>query len=59
MLTVRENLWMFGQFYGMDNKTTFKRVDELLEIVGLKDRPNTAPPIFPRLRQKMNIVRAS
>src|SRR6185369_14211139 len=35
LLTVRENLWMFGQFYGLDNKTTWQRVDELLEIVGL------------------------
>jgi ABC-2 type transport system ATP-binding protein len=58
MLTVRENLWMFGQFYGMDNKTTWKRVDELLEIVGLKDRANTrTSDLSTGLRQKMNIVR--
>jgi ABC-2 type transport system ATP-binding protein len=58
LLTVRENLWMFGQFYGMDHKTTLRRVDELLEIVGLKDRANTkSSDLSTGLRQKMNIVR--
>ncbi len=58
LLTVRENLWMFGQFYGLDNNTTWRRVDELLEIVGLKDRANTkTSDLSTGLRQKMNIVR--
>ena len=58
LLTVRENLWMFGQFYGMDNKTTYARIDELLDIVGLKDRANTkTSDLSTGLRQKMNIVR--
>lgn len=58
LLTVRENLWLFGQFYGLDNKTTHKRIDELLEIVGLKDRANTkTSDLSTGLRQKMNIVR--
>lgn len=58
LLTVRENLWMFGQFYGIDQKTTLQRVDTLLEIVGLKDRANTrTSDLSTGLRQKMNIVR--
>jgi ABC-2 type transport system ATP-binding protein len=58
LLTVRENLWMFGQFYGIDNKTTHKRIDELLEVVGLSDRANTkVSDLSTGLRQKMNIVR--
>jgi ABC-2 type transport system ATP-binding protein len=58
LLTVRENLWMFGQFYGMDNPTTYRRIDRLLEIVGLKDRANTrTSDLSTGLRQKMNIVR--
>jgi len=58
LLTVRENLWLFGQFYGLDNKTTRQRTDELLEIVGLKDRANTkTSDLSTGLRQKMNIVR--
>jgi ABC-type Na+ transport system ATPase subunit NatA len=58
LLTVRENLWMFGQFYGMDTRTTNRRIDELLTIVGLKDRANTkSSDLSTGLRQKMNIVR--
>ena len=58
LLTVRENLWLFGQFYGLDNKTTRTRTDELLEIVGLEDRANTkTSDLSTGLRQKMNIVR--
>jgi len=58
LLTVRENLWLFGQFYGLDNKTTRVRTDELLEVVGLKDRANTkTSDLSTGLRQKMNIVR--
>jgi ABC-2 type transport system ATP-binding protein len=58
LLTVRENLWMFGQFYGMDHKTTLARIDQLLEVVGLKDRANTkTSDLSTGLRQKMNIVR--
>ncbi len=58
LLTVRENLWLFAQFYGMDYRTTRTRIDELLEIVGLKDRANTkTSDLSTGLRQKMNIVR--
>src|SRR5262245_3657422 len=58
LLTVRENLWMFAQFYGIDNKTTRVRIDELLQVVGLSDRANTKmSDLSTGLRQKMNIVR--
>lgn len=58
LLTVRENLWMFGQFYGMDSKTTRRRVDDLLDIIGLADRANAkTSDLSTGLRQKMNIVR--
>ncbi len=58
LLTVRENLWMFGQFYGLDNKTTHQRIDHLLGVVGLQDRANTkTSDLSTGLRQKMNIVR--
>jgi ABC-2 type transport system ATP-binding protein len=58
LLTVRENLWMFGQFYGLDNQTTHRRIDRLLEIVGIQDRANTrTSDLSTGLRQKMNIVR--
>ncbi len=58
LLTVRENLWMFGQFYGLDNKTTHQRIDHLLGIVALRDRAHTkSSDLSTGLRQKMNIVR--
>jgi ABC-2 type transport system ATP-binding protein len=58
LLTVRENLWMFGQFYGLDNATTDRRIRYLLEKIGLLDRLNTkGTDLSTGLRQKMNIVR--
>lgn len=58
LLTVRENLWMFTQFYGMDSKEANQRIKQLLEIVDLGDRINTkSSDLSTGLRQKMNIVR--
>jgi ABC-2 type transport system ATP-binding protein len=58
LLTVRENLWMFAQFYGIPTKIANQRIKELLEIVGLADRMNTkSSDLSTGLRQKMNIVR--
>jgi ABC-2 type transport system ATP-binding protein len=58
LLTVRENLWMFAQFYGLDYKTTNQRIDELLDLVGLSDRKSTKiSDLSTGLRQKMNFVR--
>ena len=58
LLTVRENLWMFAQFYGIDSKTANSRINRLLEIVGMTDRINTkCSDLSTGLRQKMNIVR--
>jgi len=58
LLTVRENLWMFAQFYGIDYATTYRRIDEMLDVVGLADRKHTKiSDLSTGLRQKMNIVR--
>lgn len=58
LLTVRENLWMFSQFYGIPSKIANRRIKELLEIVGMADRMNTkSSDLSTGLRQKMNIVR--
>jgi ABC-2 type transport system ATP-binding protein len=58
LLTVRENLWMFSQFYGMDSKEANQRIKDLLEIVGLGNRINTkSSDLSTGLRQNMNIVR--
>jgi ABC-2 type transport system ATP-binding protein len=53
LLTVRENLWMFSQFYGLPSKIANQRIKELLEIVGLGDRINTkSSDLSTGLRQK-------
>lgn len=58
LLTVRENLWMFSQFYGMPSKEANQRIVELLKMVGLEDRLHTkSSDLSTGLRQKMNIVR--
>jgi ABC-2 type transport system ATP-binding protein len=58
LLTVEENLWMFARFYGLDNATARKRIDALLEVVGIADRKRTKiSDLSTGLRQKMNFVR--
>ncbi len=58
LLTVRENLWMFSQFYGVPSKEAYPRIDGLLKRVGLFDRRHTkSADLSTGLRQKMNIVR--
>jgi ABC-2 type transport system ATP-binding protein len=58
LLTVRENLWMFAQFYGVPSKEAYRRIDMMLEAVGLADRAHTkSSELSTGLRQKMNIVR--
>ena len=58
LLTVEENLWMFAQFYGIPSAPARRRIDELLEVVGLRDRKRTkCSDLSTGLRQKMNIVR--
>jgi ABC-2 type transport system ATP-binding protein len=58
LLTVRENLWMFSQFYGIPSRQAYKYIDELLKRVGIYDRRHTkSADLSTGLRQKMNIVR--
>ena len=58
LLTVRENLWMFAQFYGLDFKTTRARSDELLKMLNLFDQANVkVSNLSTGMRQKMNFAR--
>jgi len=58
LLTVRENLWMFSQFYGVPSKQAYQQIDQLLKRVGIFDRRHTkSSDLSTGLRQKMNIVR--
>jgi ABC-2 type transport system ATP-binding protein len=58
LLTVEENLWMFARFHGMDNATVKRRVNDLMEIVGIADRRRSKiGDLSTGLRQKMNFIR--
>src|SRR5205807_5222744 len=58
ILKVREQLWMFTQFYGMPSKPAKARIDELLERLGLADVANRQiSGLSSGMRQKMNLVR--
>jgi ABC-2 type transport system ATP-binding protein len=58
MLTVREQLWMFSQFYGLPSRPVHARIDDYLHRLGLfeaRDRPISA--LSSGMRQKMNLIR--
>jgi ABC-2 type transport system ATP-binding protein len=58
LLTVKENLWMFTQFYGMKSQVALKRIDEMLEQFGLADKKNEkVRALSTGQRQKMNVIR--
>ncbi len=58
ILTVREQLWMFGQFYGLGTREAWARVDELIEAVGLgEQRLQRVSALSTGQRQKMNFAR--
>ena len=58
ILTVREQLWMFSQFYGLGRQAGWKRVDELIDAVGLAEqRIQRVSTLSTGERQKMNMVR--
>src|SRR5580765_8834646 len=41
LLTVRENLWMFAQFYGIASAEANRRIAHLMEVVKMTDRLHT------------------
>jgi ABC-2 type transport system ATP-binding protein len=58
ILTVREQLWMFSQFYGLPSADGWKRVDELIEAVDLSEqRLQRVNSLSTGQRQKMNFAR--
>jgi ABC-2 type transport system ATP-binding protein len=58
LLTVREQLWMFSQFYDVPSKVARPRAEELLKIVGLWDeRDRKVHTLSTGMRQRMNLCR--
>ena len=58
LLTVKENLWMFSQFYGIKTKVALERIDQLLELFNLEEKKNEkVRTLSTGQRQKMNVIR--
>ncbi|HEX5239685.1 MAG TPA: ABC transporter ATP-binding protein [Candidatus Limnocylindrales bacterium] len=58
ILHVREQLWMFSQYYGMSGAEGWRRSDALLERVGLADKADRrVSTLSTGERQKMNLAR--
>jgi ABC-2 type transport system ATP-binding protein len=58
LLTLREQLWMFSQFYGLPQRDGWRRVDELIEITGLHEqRDQKVRTLSTGQRQKLNFAR--
>jgi ABC-2 type transport system ATP-binding protein len=58
LLNVREQLWMFSQFYGLPADEGWRRVDELIETVGLTEqRGQKVRELSTGQRQKLNFAR--
>jgi ABC-2 type transport system ATP-binding protein len=58
ILEAREQLWMFSQFYGLGAREGWRRVDELIDAVGLgEQRHQRVSTLSTGQRQKMNFAR--
>lgn len=58
ILTVRECLWMFSQFYGVPSAVAWPRVDELIRVVDLGDQAHSRiNRLSTGQRQRMNFAR--
>jgi len=58
MLTVRENLLMFSQFYNLELKKALATIDGLLKLVGLEEKAKTrVNQLSTGMRQKLNFAR--
>jgi ABC-2 type transport system ATP-binding protein len=59
ILTVREQLWMFAQFYGVPSREAHRRIDELLAAVDLTEQANQKVyALSTGMRQRINLCRA-
>ncbi|MFK5004514.1 ATP-binding cassette domain-containing protein, partial [Klebsiella pneumoniae] len=58
VLTVRENLWLFAQIYGVPTSVAKKRIDAMLEVVEMADKAHAkVSHLSTGQRQKMNFCR--
>lgn len=58
-LSVRENLLVFGRFFGMDRASIATRADELLELFQLSDRAkDQVEPLSGGMKRRLSIARS-
>jgi lipooligosaccharide transport system ATP-binding protein len=58
-LTVRENLYTYGRYFGLSRRTSAERADELLEFAQLTDRANQiVEPLSGGMKRRLTIARA-
>ncbi len=58
-LTVRENLLIFGRFFGMERAAIATRADELLELFQLSDRAkDQVEPLSGGMKRRLSIARS-
>jgi lipooligosaccharide transport system ATP-binding protein len=58
-LSVRENLLVFGRFFGMDRPSIATRADELLELFQLSDRAkDQVEPLSGGMKRRLSIARS-
>jgi lipooligosaccharide transport system ATP-binding protein len=58
-LTVRENVFIYGRYFGLPRRELAKRVDELLEFMQLSDRANSrVEPLSGGLKRRLTIARS-
>jgi ABC-2 type transport system ATP-binding protein len=58
-LTAKENLVLLGKLFGVPKKTLMKRIDELLEFIGLTSRANDLVSTFSTGMRKKTLIVAS
>lgn len=57
-LTGRENLWYYGQLYGIEDKLLKRRIDDLLSLVGLTEHQDTPVERYSKgMKQRLQIAR--
>lgn len=57
-LTAYENLWYYGQIYGVPKECLRKRIQELLSLVGLEGKANIPVETFSKgMKQRLQIAR--
>jgi ABC-2 type transport system ATP-binding protein len=58
ILTLKESLWMFSQFYGIETDEAMRRIEKYLKLVDMWDNRNTLlNKLSTGMMQRVNLVR--